>query len=63
MCDLFFVNKEIDFANFADDNTLFVSGDIPDDVIESSENTSSKLFEWFSNNQMKANPDKCSIYV
>ena len=23
------------------------------------ENTSVELFEWFSNNQMKANPDKC----
>ena len=29
------------------------------DVIKPQENTSVELFEWFSVNQMKANPDKC----
>ena len=63
MCDLFFIVKEIDFANYVDDNTPFVSGDTLDDVLESLGNTSSKLFEWFSNNQMKANPDKCHLLI
>ena len=55
MCDLFFIVNEIDFASYADDNTPFVSGDRLDDVLVSLENASLKLFDWFSNNQMKAN--------
>ena len=58
MCDLFFIVNEINFASYADDNTSFVSGDRLDDVLDSLENASLKLFEWFSNNQMKVNPYK-----
>ena len=61
MCDLFFIVDEIDFASYADDNTPFVSGDRLDDVLDSLEKASPKLFDWFSNNQMKANPDKCHL--
>ena len=61
MCDLFFIVNEIEFASYADDNNPFVSGDRLDDVLDSLENTSLKLFYWFSNNQMKANPDKCHL--
>ena len=61
MCDLFFIVNEIAFASYADDNTPFVSGDRLDDVLVSLENASLKLFDWFSNNQMKANPDKCHL--
>ena len=58
MCDLFFIVNEIGFASYADDNTPFVSGDRLDDVLVSLEDASLKLFDWFSNIQMKANPDK-----
>ena len=34
-----------------------------DDVLVSLENASLKLFDWFSNNQMKANPDKCHLLM
>ena len=61
MCDLFFIVNEIDFDSYADDNTRFVSGDRLDDVLDSLENASLKLFDWFSSNQMKANPDKCHL--
>ena len=40
-----------------------MSGDTSDDILESLGNTSSKLFEWFSNNQMKENPDKCHLLI
>ena len=63
MCDLFFIVKEIDFACFADDNTPFVSGDWLDNVLVSLENASLKLFDWFFNNQMKANSDKCHLLI
>ena len=61
MCDLFFIVDEIGFASYADDNTPLVSGDRLDNVLDSLEKASSKLFDWFSNNQMKANPDKCHL--
>ena len=61
MCDLFFIVNKIDFASYVDDNTPFLSGDRLDDVLESLEKSSLNLFDWFPNNQMKANPDKCFL--
>ena len=58
MCDLCFIVKEIDVTSYADDNTPFVSGDRLDDVLDSLENASLKLFDWFSNNQIRENSDK-----
>ena len=57
MFDLFFIVNEIDFSSYADDNTPFVSNDRLNDVLDSLEKASSKLFDLFSNNQMKANHD------
>ena len=61
MCDLFLIVNDIDFANYADDNTPFIFGNNPIEVLKCLEDASDKLFEWFSNNQMKANPDKCHV--
>ena len=63
MCDLYFIVNEVDFASYAVDNTPFVSGERLDDVLDSLKNASLKLFDWFSNNQMKANPDKCHLFT
>ena len=63
MCDLFFIVSKIDFASYADDNTPFVSGDKLDDVLDFLENATLKLIDWFSNNQMKTNPDKCHLLM
>ena len=52
-----------DIANYADDNTPFVSGGAPLNVITSLENGAEKLFEWFANNHMKANHDKCHLLM
>ena len=61
LCDLFLIVNDIDFANYAEDNTPFVFGNNPIEVLKCLEDASAKLFEWFSNNQMKANPDKCHL--
>ena len=61
MCDLFLIVNDVDFANYADDNTPFASGNTPVEVLECLDNASVKLFEWFSNNQVKSNPDKCHL--
>ena len=59
LCDLFIIMYDVDFASYADDNTpFFVAIDL-DDVIYKLQNASKSLFQWFADNQMKANPDKC----
>ena len=54
---------DISIANYADDNAPFVSGDAPLNVIKSLENAAEKLFEWFANNHMNANHDKCHLLL
>ena len=55
ICDLFIMMDDINIANYADNNTPFVSSDTPLSVITSLENATEKLFKWFVNNHMKAN--------
>ena len=59
MWDLFTILEEIDFASCASDNTTFVSEAIPENVMKSVESRSATLLEWFLNNQMRDNVDKC----
>ena len=63
LADLFLVLKDVDIANFADDNTPFTSANNIDDLIDSLEKASSSLFKWFKDNLFKGNPDKCHLLV
>ena len=63
MCDLFIIFEEIDFASYADDNTLFVFEATPENEVNSLESCSASLFEWFSNKQIKANLEKCHLLM
>ena len=55
--------QNVDFASYADDNTIYDAGDNIDEVIFSLQESSKKLFKWFADNQMKANEDKCHLIV
>ena len=55
LCHLFLLIKDVDIASYADDSTPYIVGDQP---ISALENAATSLFKWFSDNQMKANPDK-----
>ena len=55
--------NETEFASYADNNTPYTSGQNIDNVIRTLENDSVRLFKWFSNNQMKANKDKCHLLL
>ena len=59
MCDLSLIIKNIDIASYVDDNTPYTTGNSIENVIEKLENAAKTLFQWFSDNQMKTNPDKC----
>ena len=55
--------SDTDFSSYADDNTIYDSRNSIDDVISSLKESSEKLFQWLSNNQMKENTDKCHLIV
>ena len=50
--------ENIDIASYADDNTPYTTGNSIE-KIQKLEKAVKTLFQWFSDNQMKANPDKC----
>ena len=58
LCDLFLIMEKIDIAGYADDNTPYTTGNAIEEVIRKIQNASKTLFQWFSDSQMKANPDK-----
>ena len=63
MADLFFILNNVDIASYAVDNTPYVIADDINGVITSLEQTSKALFEWFENNLLKSNTDKCHLLV
>ena len=63
LCDLFFIMNPEDFANYADDNTPYVSGKNIDEVVRFLEESSRVIFKWFSDNQFQANACKCHLLL
>ena len=55
LCDLFFIMNETDFASYAYHNIPYRTANTIDEVIQSLEHDTTILFQWFSDNQMKAN--------
>ena len=58
----YFVNKE-NLTNFADDNTPYEMGKCLECVLKCLEDDANILLEWFSNNYLKMNADKCHLFV
>ena len=63
LSDLFLFETETDIASYADDNTLYTPGECIKSVIKKIESSSIKIFDWFSNNAMKGNPEKCHLIL
>ena len=59
-CDMLLFCKDLDFASYADDDTLYCIGQTPEEVINQLEKCpiSIEWFKWFENNGTKANPLK-----
>ena len=57
LCDLFLIMENIDIASYADDKTPYTTGNSIEEVIQKLENAAKMLFQWFRDNQVKANPD------
>ena len=52
-----------DLADYADDTTPYAYDLEHDKVIKSLEKNIDKLFDWFSDNFLKANPHKCHLLI
>ena len=50
-------------TSYAEDNTPYTSDFNLEELIQKLELTTDNLFEWFRNNHMKANADKCHLLV
>ena len=60
---MFYDIDKCDIASYADDNTPYTSYFDLEEVIQKLGLTTNNLFEWFKNNHMKANADKCYLPV
>ena len=61
--DLFLIIENCTLCNYADDNTLYACRQNLDDVIVALQKDFCKLSEWFHNNSMVLNPEKCYFMV
>jgi len=61
--DLFFLLKDIDVCNFADDTSPYVCDMDIQIVLNKLEINSDLALSWFENNYMKLNTDKCHLLV
>ena len=63
LVDFFFILNDVDIASCADDNIPYVVVGYINDVVTSLKKLSKALFEWFKNNLLKSNGDKCHVFV
>ena len=63
LADLFLTVNDFDIARYADDNIPYMIADNVDDLATSLEQASNGFFEWFKNNLLKSNADKCHLFV
>ena len=63
LSDFFFVNKDINFASYAGDNTIYQSGNNVDDVLNGLQISVEISFCWFTDSQVKGNTHKFHLLV
>ena len=63
ICDIYFDIIECDIASHADDNTPYNFDFNLDNVISNLEKSTNSLLNWFRENHMKVNADKCHLLV
>ena len=61
LCDLSQFFPDVDIANYADDNTPHSSNINLNKLLHDLENISDTLFKWFTDNLLKANPEKSHL--
>ena len=62
-CDLFIVNKDVNFSSYADDITPFITGMSFGQIIPELESILLDISQWFMNSNLKANVGKFQIFL
>ena len=63
ICDLFIVNKDVNFSSYADDTTPFITGISSEQIIPELEIVLSDISQWFMNNSLKVNAGKFHLFL
>ena len=61
--DLFMFVNDAEICNYADDTTIYACDNNIEGIIETLESDALKIAEWFPNNCMKLNEDKCHLMI
>ena len=61
ICDLFFGIGDLYIASYADDNTPYTVSSEFDVALKKLRSYTIKVFEWFYNNRLKSNAEKCNL--
>ena len=63
ICDLFIVNKDVNFSSYADDTTPFITGMSFEKIIPRLESILSDTSLWFLSNNLKATAGKLHLFL
>ena len=63
ICDLFIVNKDVNFSSYADNTTPFITGVSFEKIFPKLESILSYISQWFMNNNLKANGGKFHLFL
>ena len=61
--DLFWINEQTNVCSYADDTTFYACHQELESVLLRLEHDSLLAIEWFENNDMKLNSDKCHLLI
>ena len=61
--DIFYFTFNSNIANYADDNTIYPTDNTKKGLLDILEAETSILLKWFHDNEMKANEDKCHLFI
>ena len=61
--DLFLFLEETEVCNYVDDTKIYTCGPNVENVVAKLENDALVISEWFPNNRMKLNEDKCHLMI
>ena len=61
--DMLYLMEDAEVCNYADDTTIYVVCDKIDDVVRRLEDGVAAILNWFPNNYMKLNEEKCHAMV
>ena len=61
--DLFLIVGSSDLHNYADDNTLSVADTNIETIVKTLNNDISNIYNWFRNNRLSLNEDKCRFLI